>query len=45
MVVIIGLLAAVIVPEVVNKVDEARVAKAKEDRDAVISTNLSAVFR
>ncbi|MDA8349929.1 MAG: type II secretion system major pseudopilin GspG [Pseudomonadota bacterium] len=30
-VVIIGLLAAVIVPEVVNKVDEARVAKAKED--------------
>ena len=30
-VVIIGLLAAVIVPEVVNKVDEARIAKAKED--------------
>ena len=30
-VVIIGLLAAVIVPEVINKVDEARVAKAKED--------------
>ena len=30
-VVIIGLLAAVIVPEVVNKVSEARVAKAKED--------------
>ena len=30
-VVIIGLLAAVIVPSVVNKVDEARVAKAKQD--------------
>jgi general secretion pathway protein G len=30
-VVIIGLLAAVIVPQVVSKVDEARVAKAKED--------------
>ncbi|MFZ1904486.1 MAG: type II secretion system major pseudopilin GspG [Steroidobacteraceae bacterium] len=30
-VIIIGLLAAVIVPEVVSKVDEARVAKAKED--------------
>jgi len=30
-VVIIGLLAAVIVPTVVSKVDEARVAKAKED--------------
>jgi general secretion pathway protein G len=30
-VVIIGLLAAVIVPEVINKVSEARVAKAKED--------------
>ena len=30
-VVIIGLLAAVIVPQVVSKVDEARVAKAKQD--------------
>jgi general secretion pathway protein G len=30
-VVIIGLLAAVIVPQVVSKVDEARIAKAKED--------------
>ncbi|HEY3785911.1 MAG TPA: type II secretion system major pseudopilin GspG [Steroidobacteraceae bacterium] len=30
-VIIIGLLAAVIVPQVVNKVDEARVAKAKQD--------------
>jgi general secretion pathway protein G len=30
-VVIIGLLAAVIVPTVINKVDEARVAKAKQD--------------
>ena len=30
-VVIIGLLAAVIVPTVVSKIDEARVAKAKED--------------
>ncbi len=30
-VVIIGLLAAIIVPEVVNKVDEARIAKAKAD--------------
>jgi general secretion pathway protein G len=30
-VVIIGLLAAVIVPQVVDKVDEARVAKAKQD--------------
>src|SRR5215472_12995045 len=30
-VVIIGLLAAVIVPAVISKVDEARVAKAKED--------------
>jgi general secretion pathway protein G len=30
-VIIIGLLAAVIVPQVVSKVDEARVAKAKED--------------
>jgi general secretion pathway protein G len=30
-VIIIGLLAAVIVPQVVNKVDEARVARAKED--------------
>ena len=31
MVVIIGLLAAVIVPQVVNKVDEARVTRAKAD--------------
>jgi len=30
-VIIIGLLAAVIVPQVVSKVDEARVAKAKQD--------------
>ena len=30
-VIIIGLLAAVIVPQVVNKVDEAKVAKAKSD--------------
>jgi general secretion pathway protein G len=30
-VIIIGLLAAVIVPQVINKVDEARVAKAKQD--------------
>jgi general secretion pathway protein G len=30
-VIIIGLLAAVIVPQVVSKVDEARVSKAKED--------------
>jgi general secretion pathway protein G len=30
-VIIIGLLAAVIVPSVINKVDEARVAKAKSD--------------
>jgi general secretion pathway protein G len=30
-VIIIGLLAAVIVPQVVSKVDEAKVAKAKED--------------
>jgi general secretion pathway protein G len=30
-VIIIGLLAAAIVPEVIGKVDEARVAKAKED--------------
>ncbi|HET9388907.1 MAG TPA: type II secretion system major pseudopilin GspG [Steroidobacteraceae bacterium] len=30
-VIIIGLLAAVIVPQVVNKVDEARVTKAKQD--------------
>src|SRR5437868_1774534 len=30
-VVIIGLLAAVIVPQVVDKVDQARVAKAKQD--------------
>ena len=30
-VIIIGLLAAVIIPEVIGKVDEARVAKAKQD--------------
>ena len=30
-VIIIGLLAAVIVPQVITKVDEARVAKAKQD--------------
>ncbi len=30
-VIIIGLLAAVIVPQVISKVDEARVAKAKQD--------------
>ncbi|HVC30182.1 MAG TPA: type II secretion system major pseudopilin GspG, partial [Steroidobacteraceae bacterium] len=30
-VIIIGLLAAVIVPQVISKVDEARVSKAKED--------------
>ena len=34
-VVIIGLLAAVIVPTVINKVDEARVAKAKEDIESI----------
>jgi general secretion pathway protein G len=34
-VIIIGLLAAVIVPQVVSKVDEARVAKAKEDVQAL----------
>ena len=34
-VIIIGLLAAVIVPQVVNKVDEARVARAKEDIQAL----------
>jgi general secretion pathway protein G len=34
-VVIIGLLAAVIVPTVVNKVDEARVTKAKSDIQAL----------
>ncbi|MGB6605055.1 MAG: type II secretion system major pseudopilin GspG [Steroidobacteraceae bacterium] len=34
-VIIIGLLAAVIVPQVVSKVDEARVAKAKEDIQAL----------
>ena len=33
-VIIIGLLAAVIVPQVVSKVDEARVAKAKQDIQA-----------
>ncbi|TLY71409.1 MAG: prepilin-type N-terminal cleavage/methylation domain-containing protein, partial [Gammaproteobacteria bacterium] len=30
-VIIIGLLAAVIIPEVIGKVDEARVAKTKQD--------------
>ncbi len=34
-VIIIGLLAAVIVPQVVNKVDEARVTKAKADIEAL----------
>jgi len=34
-VIIIGLLAAVIVPTVVNKVDEAKVAKAKHDINAL----------
>jgi len=34
-VIIIGLLAAVIVPQVVSKVDEARVSKAKEDIQAL----------
>ncbi len=34
-VVIIGLLAAVIVPTVISKVDEARVAKAKEDIESI----------
>jgi general secretion pathway protein G len=34
-VVIIGLLAAVIVPQVVDKVEEARVAKAKQDIQAI----------
>jgi general secretion pathway protein G len=34
-VIIIGLLAAAIVPEVIGKVDEARVAKAKEDIQAL----------
>ena len=34
-VIIIGLLAAVIVPQVVNKVDEARVTKAKADIQAL----------
>src|SRR5690348_15918027 len=36
-VVIIGLLAAVIVPQVVNKVDEARVTRAKADIAAIES--------
>ena len=34
-VIIIGLLAAVIVPKVIGKVDEARVAKAKQDIQAL----------
>ena len=34
-VIIIGLLAAVIVPQVISKVDEARVAKAKQDIQAL----------
>src|SRR6185437_11566265 len=34
-VIIIGLLAAVIVPQVVSKVDEARISKAKEDIQAL----------
>ena len=34
-VIIIGLLAAVIVPQVISKVDEARVAKAKSDIQAL----------
>ena len=33
-VIIIGLLAAVIVPQVLSKVDDARVAKAKQDIQA-----------
>src|ERR1700757_5187139 len=34
-VIIIGLLAAVIVPEVIHRVDDARVAKAKQDIQAL----------
>src|SRR5215471_3133175 len=34
-VIIIGLLAAVIVPQVISKVDEARVAKAKQDIQSI----------
>src|SRR3569833_3254666 len=37
-VIIIGLLAAVIVPEVIHRVDDARVAKAKQDIQALENT-------